>query len=443
MLRSITIAALLLAIAAGCEKGKEPAKAEPAKAEPAKAEPAKAEPAKAEPAKAEPAAKAEPDALADAVAAKAKQVLDDSEAGKQLKDLAAKGEQLKDTLEDKAPPLTPERYEELVVALASCQLKEGGIDSGCEKYTELQKAKQNKASLFKDLAGMHSKLGRKHMGHKSPAVRYYAVGLMGSAFAGGVAADDVAAIIKAAKKEKDIEVLAHMIDTIGSNQAKNPAVGKFLLGMLRHKQARIRKAAISELAAWGKKTKGVVPAFTQVLKKEKDPAIKAYACERAGELESDKLLPVMRQLATSKKSSPDLHEACFKGIVNMWTRYVHAPEKPSKKAYQATLALLEAKPRDDNRPPWTIVSYFNGLQKPDAAWSGKAGFFKKPQFHKAVSKVIGDPKANWMARTGFVDLLANTGAPKQVFADLRKACKAEGDDSHVVKKLDEVLAKTP
>ena len=82
------------------------------------------------------------------------------------------------------------------------------------------------------------------------------------------------------------------------------------------------------------------------------------------------------------------------------------------------------------------------LKQPKAEWLAKAKFFKKPAFFKAVASVVTDRKANWMARTGFVDLLVGMNAPKKVFERMRKAYKkVEGSDSHVVEKLDAAIAE--
>jgi hypothetical protein len=383
-----------------------------------------------------------PDVVADAAATKAKDLLAKSKAGEQLQDLKAKGDQLKSSLEDQAPPLTPERYEELVLALASCELKDRGIDSKCEQYQQLQKAKQSKSALLKDLVGVHGTLGRKHLGHENPAVRFYAAGLMGSGFANGVSKEDVLAIVKAAKTEADPIVLAHMLDVIGSSHGKDPAAGKLLISMTSHPSELVRKQALGELATWGKKTQGVVPAFQKAIQKDKSPAVRAYACGQAGELGSEKLLPVMQKLAMDKKTDKKLYASCFQGIVNLWTKYPFPPEKPSPKAYQTTLKMLAAKPRSEDRPPWGLVSAFYGLKQPKPEWLAKAKFFQKPKFFQAVSGVVTDPKANWMLRNGFVELLGDMQAPKALFVKMRKAYKKpQGDDSHVIKKLDEAIAK--
>ncbi|MCA9670521.1 MAG: HEAT repeat domain-containing protein [Myxococcales bacterium] len=372
--------------------------------------------------------------------------------GKQIKGIADKVKNLKDTLDNKAEPLTPEKYEALIVALESCTLKPNGqIDWKCPAYKALRDAKRNRKTLLKNLLGTNAKIGAKLMKHKGAAVRWYSIGLMSSAFAGGVKDDNIKALLEHAKTEKEGPVLIKIANTVASNQKKNPEVGDWLIALLKHSDEHVRVAAAYQLTAWGQETKGAGKALAAVLKKDESDKVKAAACKGAGKLQDESLIPTMAKLAKNKKTPPTVYSACFAGAVMMWTRWIFPPKKPSRKAYGLTLALLKAKPRDKDHPPWTIVSYFRALQKKDQdsdkqkTWRAAAKFYKPQQMMTAIGQVITDPNAGWMVRSYFVDQIGKMGATKAMLMKLRKKYKGKEKDynhGHVIKKLDDWINKS-
>ena len=334
--------------------------------------------------------------------------------------------------------LTPELYEQLIVAHASCAIVEENIDPECPAVAALQDA-MNRSQALADLGGMSADLGRKLITHESPAVRIKAAGLMASFFGTDSASQD--AVVEAAKKETDAGALRAMIRTVWNDGNKNPRVAELLLWAADHASPAVRKvAAIGLSSSWNRDMKGGAEKLAAMMEGDADPKVRQAACEYAGGLGDDKLIRSYEKL-TRDTADGDLHGACFKGLVHMWASYPHF-DTHSKKGYELTLKLLKKEPRTEHAPPWSAMGDFGHVAKAGEDWAKEAKFFKAADLRKALAEVIADPKANWMARSGAVEAIVALGAGKADLEKLKKGyAKPEGDDSHVVRALDEAIAK--
>ena len=176
---------------------------------------------------------------------------------------------------------------------------------------------------------------------------------------------------------------------------------------------------------------------------EKDASaeVKQYACRRLGERADERALPLLEKLTADHKADPKLYAACVRGLIAMWSAPV--PHKtPSQKAYEATLAILKKKPRDENLPPWTAISAVEWAAK--ERFQQAAPWFKKADLLGALSELVVDRQANWLARTGGVDAMQRLGAEPADFEKLKKAYAdakdKPGTDKHVLDKIEKILA---
>ncbi len=378
--------------------------------------------------------------------------LKSGKANKKLKKLKKKLKRVKRNLKKankkdklakgKKPKLKKPEYKRLVLALATCSFKKYSWDYKCPAYLALQKARKEKKLDIKDFYKWQSKWGLELLKSKSPSLRYRAVSMLSSAWAGGMKEANVNAIIEVGKAEKNIAVLRHMLDAMSSNQKKHPQVGKFIIANLKHPNEAVRLRAVWSLAAWGRDTKGAAKAMLAVIKKDESKKIQRAACEGAGKLDDESVLPTLKKLTLNKRTDPNLYYYCFKGVIHMWTRYPFHPKKPSKKAYRLTLKLLKQRGRTDKRPPWGIASMFHGLYKEGTKsykeWAKKASWYKKKDLIKAIGAVIKDSKAGWMVRTYLVETAAKLGAKKKFFKALLRAYKGketEHPHTYVAKAL--------
>lgn len=349
---------------------------------------------------------------------------------------------LKKLAKGKKAKLKKPEYKALILAQASCEIKKNEWDYKCPAYKAMQQARKEKKLDIKDFSKWTDKWSLKLIKHKSPAIRWKAVGMMSSAWAGGMKEVHIDALIAQGNVEKNIGVLRYLIDAMDSSQKKHPKVGKFIIKNMSHEDAEVRLRAVWSLAAWGRDTKGAGKAMVKVIKKDKVKKVQQAACEGAGKLEDDSVLKALKKLTLNKKTDPDLYYYCFKGVIQMWTQYPFHPKNPSKKAYKLTLKLLKQGGRTEKRPPWGVASMFNNLYKENdksyKKWAEKAKWYKKKDLVKAIGKVIGDQKAGWMIRTYLVETAAKLGAEKKFFKKLLKAYKgkeAKHPHSYVTKAL--------
>jgi hypothetical protein len=339
-------------------------------------------------------------------------------------------------LATEGPALTLAEYEKLLLGLASCSVTDNGIDRKCPAFETLEQRRKTRGTVLKDLAGGLAGLGRKHIGHDSPAVRLQAASLMSSLF--GADASSQATLVAAASKEPDPKVLRSMLRSVGSSSGKNPAVRDLLLAKADHADEAVRKEVVIWLtSSWAAGTERTLEKAMAMIASDPSLNVKKLACESLGARGDERALPVLAK--HTKDAADPLYDSCFKGVVGMWAAPV-PHKKPSQKAYALTLDLLKAKPRSAKNPPWNGLSGLQWAEKPE--FLAAAPWYKKADLVAALESVVTDRAANWMCRTGSVDMLQKLGTPKAKLEALAKGyAGATGEDGHVSKKLTEAIAK--
>ena len=362
--------------------------------------------------------------------------------------VAGKADKIQAFLADNTKALTPELYEKLVVALASCTVTDDGIDSKCQAKKDLEKAR-NRNTAIKDLLGASGSIGKRHIGDASPAVRLQSAQMMGSVF--GSDGSSQAVIAAAAAKESEAPVLRAMLNVVGSRHKGNDAVKDLLLKSAAHENEKVRIDAMGWfLTRFGE---GVPGTFDKVMEHlEKDPSVKvrAYLCSRLFGSYDERALKLFDKHLGAKDTPPELFDGCWNGVIGAWTGFPF-PDKPQKRAYELTMKVLGTKPRSQTRPPWSGISTLRAAKsefKPDdsfgLAWQGKVkGWYKKEKLIAALETVAGDEQAHWMARTAALDVMQQLGAPKGPFEKLatRYADVKSGDNVHVKRRAEESMKK--
>ncbi len=334
--------------------------------------------------------------------------------------------------------LTKAQYEKLMLQLSTCKVTDKGIDYKCPAYKTLRKASNIRTSL-KDWSGSMRSLGKKHLAHAHPAVRIKAAGLMGSFFGSNKGTQQT--VLSAIDKEKHVAVTVAMMSVVASSASKNPAVGKMLMTKVDDKSPLVRKKAISGLASsWAKGVKGRIPKLIDKMTKDSDMSVRKAACEAAGSIGDESLIPVYKKL-TKASVDPALYSSCMSGLLDTWLDFPFY-ETHSKAGYKLTMKRLKKKPRDDKHPPWSMMSSFQyvGDKKSDKLkkWRAYADFYKKKDLIAVLSDIVTDEKANWMARTATVRSLAKL-MKKSKFEKLLADCAQ--CNSHVLKQLKDELGK--
>ncbi|MCA9524841.1 MAG: HEAT repeat domain-containing protein [Myxococcales bacterium] len=430
-MRTLAIAALALAGLWGCgDKTTTPAAGEKAAAGSAAPVSALGTPASGA------AAKLSPD-LAGKVANAAQQIKGAKAIAGALEDGKAAAEALAD---GGGEGVSPEQLEKLLLDLATCKVDDAGIERDCEANKAWRDARKNRGTLIKDWSGLMAGLGQKHIKNASPAVRIQAASLMGSIF--GASGDSQSTIIDAAKVESDPQVLKAMLRAVASSIKKNDAVRQLALSQAGHADAKIRMEVLSALtSSWAKDTEGTLEKAMEMTEKDESPEVRIYACRRLGERADERALPLLLKLTADHKADPKLYSACVRGLIAMWSAPV--PHKtPSEKAYQATLAILKKKPRDEAAPPWTAISAVEWASKD--RFQQAAPWYKKGDLIGALADLTADRQANWLARTAALDAMKRLGAENGDFEKLKAAYNdvkdKPGTDKHVFDKIEKLLA---
>lgn len=340
-------------------------------------------------------------------------------------------------------PLTLEQYEKLVLALSSCKAVEsessyfGSVDPKCPAYVAFNAARSKKGAM-KLIAGKTGPLGRKLLDNPAPAVRVQAASMVESIL--GTSTENSKAVAALAKKEKDIAVLKALLHAVWNNGAKNPDIAAMLLSLAAHDNAHVRAtAAVGISSPWNKRMAGGVEKLIQLIEKDPDAKVKEAACEYAGQLDDDRLIPVYAK-NTAPNADPALAAGCFTGLLKMWASFPLFANA-NEKAYKLTLELLAHKPRTDKLPPWTAMSTFESVGKAHGSsfdkWKAQAKWYDPKAVKGAMFDLAADKNANWLGRAGAVRAAVALGATKAELATLKK--KLPADDKQVASQIDKSM----
>jgi len=356
------------------------------------------------------------------------------------------GDDLAAFLRDETKPMTGDVLEKFLLACKDCPLGDWDVDGKCEAYKNYQKARGRKTAIA-DMAGAFAGIGSKHIGDASPAIRLMSANLMSSFFGANAATKKT--IADAARKEKDDVVLRAMLRTVGSS-IKDPEVKKLLLDMGEHAAEKVRQEALGWMASsFAKGEKDAIDKAFEHLDKDASMAVRKTLCRDLHRTDDERVFATYKRYLDNAETPKELYGECWSGLISSWTGFP-LPENPDKKAYEYTLKLLEKTPRTEDRPPWTGISSlraskteFDAKDTFHKRWFDKvSGWYKKDALIKALKSLAEDDKANWMARTGAVEVIGELGGDKAILEGyMAKYKDAKGNDKFVGDTAKRVLEK--
>ncbi len=311
-----------------------------------------------------------------------------------------------------------ERYQRIVRNVADCPLEGYQIVPTCPGMHELA------AGISGVPVDVRAELGRSMISHASPAVRVKAAELMNVAHGVGPSPESQNAIAEAAGREKHPGVLRAFIRVIADKGAENPKVGAVLLAAADHADKSVRLQAVYALTSQA--NRGLADGSTKLARlAEKDPdaKVRTTACEYAGKLGGDDLLPLYEKL-TASAADPDLYAACMEGLVRMFHNQP-VLDTANEKAYRLFLARLAKSPRSEQSPPWSVMSTFcyyshGGDETRLADWKKRAPWFDANEVKRVMTSVISDKATSWMARAAAIESMVGLGATKPELEALRE-----------------------
>jgi hypothetical protein len=330
-------------------------------------------------------------------------------------------------------PVETAVLEKLVLGVESCPLEGHQVVPKCAGMEALAAGTKGK------IATLELPQGGELLRHASPAIRVTAAGLMPRSNEGREAIADAAAV------ERDPGVLQAFIRVVAEDGARVPKVGAMLLAVAGHADQKIRLAAVDALAAPANRgLGGGAEKLVALAQSDGDIKVRQAACEKAGKLGNEALLPLYEK-ATASTADADMYAACMEGLVAMFHNHP-VFDTSSEAAYRLFLRRLEAKPRTEHAPPWSVMStfcYFSHDADLDklAAWKKQAGYFKPDDVKRVMASVISDRSASWMARSAAIESMVGLGASKDELEALKKGFDtADRRDKPVLEKLATVLA---
>lgn len=330
-----------------------------------------------------------------------------------------------------------ERYQRIVRNVADCQLEGYQIVPTCPGMHELA------AGISGVPVEVRAEVGASMLGHASPAVRVKAAELMNVAHGVGPSRASQDAIADAASRERDPRVLRAMIRVIADHGADNPKVGAVLLAAADHADPDVRLQAVYALTSQSNRgLAGSTGKLARLASDDTEAKVRTAACEYAGKLGSDDLLPLYDKL-TLDTSNPELYAACMEGLVRMFHDHP-VLDTANERAYRLFLTRLEHQPRTETTPPWSVMStfcYFSHGADADkqAAWRQRAPWFDPAEVKRVMTSVISDRATSWMARAAAIESMIGLGATKPELEALR--AHVDPKDKPVLDKLASAIAE--
>ncbi len=318
-------------------------------------------------------------------------------------------------LKDEKSKMTPDIFETGLLMLQDCRLETHGIDYQCDSYKDFQKGLGHPADL--DDYKARADIALKYIRHKSPAVRHEAVRRAASGVGIGQKDEQLKQILVACQAETEPQVSASCVESIGYVAKDKPNVKDYVFASLDHADDRVRDRAAQVL---GSRVNQPIPGSYEKLAErvEKDPTkkVKASACRSLSAPEDPRALEVFKKLVESKNTDDEVRNACFEGLIRLWTGYSY-PKKPNQEAYELTLKVLQKTPRDEKRPPSSLMELgsakteFKDYDKSGKDWYKEAkSFYKKEDLVKTLDELVLDSDANQSARSGSLYALKSLGA---------------------------------
>ncbi len=336
--------------------------------------------------------------------------------------------------------ITPADYEKLLLGLAECAVESNGIDRDCAGWKAFDGARKDRKTLMRNLAGELGEIGRRHLGHESPAVRLQAARLASSLFGGDD--DSRKALVEAAKAEKNPHVLRAILRSVRSSIGRSDAVRDLLVSMVEHPDEQVRITVLGALAAsWARDTEGTLEKVLAAVENDPSPRVRAYACRQLGDRADPRALPLLEKLTAGPKGDGKLYADCFRGLIGMWAAPV--PHKtPNQKAYRLTLTRLRATPRTEQMPPWAAIPNLEWAARAELAEN--APWFDKSALIEALEGLALDRASHWLARTGAIKTMVKLGARTARLQGIEKAyadaAATPGADKHVHEEVLKALA---
>jgi hypothetical protein len=323
--------------------------------------------------------------------------------------------ELAKVVRDERAPVTAEVFETALLLLEACSLERGFLSTPeCDARRDWDKLRFRSKSGFRE-----AEIAARHLRHPAPAVRERAAMIVGiEAFGSfkptGLASPEGKAFVAALRSETTPEVLRTFLNSAGDAAAKSETVRYVVLRALDHKETLVRFAAIDRLAVPSvyAEVLRAHDAFVRLVTSDPTESVRGHACAAFGKTNDERAFATIRQVLEASDTPPAVRGACFEGLVQLWVSRPF-PTTPSREAYELTVKLLTATPRNADMPHNRGVLALSplairGRVSPDEQeWLEKThGWYVRADLVTALEAIVLDPAASILTRNVAVYVLA-------------------------------------
>ncbi len=244
------------------------------------------------------------------------------------------------------------RLEKLLTAVAHCTVTRTAvvhhIAMDCKAYSRLLKARYRELKN-KPITQEFTRVGLKHLGHKSAAVRKSALMLL------PLHQPDVQRrLLLHAATEADPLVIGQILHDLRKAVESNPQAARYVLRMAEHRHPAVRKSAAATLVSrsW---VKGFGLKFLRMMRTEPNPLVRSYLLSWGNRLRDKKLLLSIYEDCSTQPTNKRVYGGCMLGLISLW----NPPDDrttPSPKAYALFVQRVRKNHGCDGCPPLTGVS---------------------------------------------------------------------------------------
>ncbi len=344
----------------------------------------------------------------------------------------------------KGEDLNEKEYEVMVLSLETCEVdkKRGYVDSDCDAFSLLKKARAQRNKSVPDQPQMWRLIAQRNLSHESPAVRIYSAQLLASTFASKKESYDI--LLDASRKEESPLVLLAIVRGLRMQTGKDSEVAERLIELSNHESSELREGVLIGLTSlWAVGSKDTLERALEMIKTDPSMDVRKVGCSNLGSRADERALPLLEEYTAWPPKEEELYNDCFRGLVAMWSAPV--PHKqPSQKAYELTMKLLSAKPRTEKSPSWMAFSNLAWANKPELL--KRAPYIDIKELRAVMLDIVADKDYSWLGRNAAISVLLRLEVTAKELESVRKSAyskEPEGTspDKYVRKKLDEEIAR--
>ena len=188
-------------------------------------------------------------------------------------------------------------------------------------------------------------------------------------------------------------------------------------------------------------------ALGALLRAEQDNSVRTAACAAGGAFAGATLAPIVDKLLVDPGLDVAVAAGCVEGLVALWGNGARA-DAVRAAAFARTMTQLTTRPRGPVFPTSIAIDRITDALRPSVANPAPAAaatWFDAPGLRAALTALLRDTTADWIARSHAATALVLLGATKTDLRALRRTLDVASDPhrDEVLQGLDTAIATAP